>query len=581
MTRAPSIAVRALSSSVLALLIMACGDDAGKPSERADAGGDGGRDERDASDDASASPRDAAADSGRSSDDAGLDAGQVLDGANGSTTPPSAGEVPSEWSCGSAFWGDAICDCGCGVRDFDCTRASCSELECVEVGCDACYTVSHAYKACEPAPLPDAWACSTMEQLDDVCDCGCGAIDEACRGSGCREPGCSRDACGRRHDAAGNVLTDARPPSNGWRCANETWGAGDGCDCGCGAPDPDCQPGLGCSGAQCNASECQICHDDTGRVVPCNDALVAWTCDPQRFGSGDGCDCGCGVADPDCAEAGCTTYGCRENSCQRCTDAAYGNDALVGCAPAGWTCNLRHYGTGDGCDCGCGIADPDCGAAIGCSDKSCQHASCDYCHGNVGVGAREDDDYVLCDPPGDDPGWTCGSTTDPAWADDSCDCGCGKPDPACRKANRLGCSESACKTEACEYCNASGEARSACSIRWLDGPTCDIRYYGLDGRCDCGCGARDPDCAPDRGCALPFCAAEGCDVCHGSGENLIACATWTCPAEAYADGARCDCGCGAPDPDCSMLGCVEPGCSDPACSPDGCHDPFGRTVACP
>merc|ERR1719378_1663157 len=31
-----------------------------------------------------------------------------------------------------------------------------------------------------------------------------------------------------------------------------------------------------------------------------------------------------------------------------------------GSAPAGWTCNPEYYDTQDGCDCECGIYDPDC-----------------------------------------------------------------------------------------------------------------------------------------------------------------------------------------------------------------------------
>jgi hypothetical protein len=42
-----------------------------------------------------------------------------------------------------------------------------------------------------------------------------------------------------------------------------------------------------------------------------------------------------------------------------------------GGGPPGWTCSGEYYGTGDGCDCGCGIIDPDC------TDGTL--ASCDYC----------------------------------------------------------------------------------------------------------------------------------------------------------------------------------------------------------
>ena len=488
--------------------IMACGDDAAKPVE--DAGSDAARgDASEPREDAALPPRDAAVDAGMPRRDAGMDSGMnTRDGSVGSMIPPDAGPVPSEWTCADALWGDAICDCGCGVRDFDCTRASCSELECVEVGCDVCYTANLAYKACLPDPGPNAWTCDLAQQLDDVCDCGCGVADPACRGNGCIEPGCARSACGRRHGDDGAALDEPRPPSNGWRCANESWGGGDGCDCGCGVPDPDCDPGYAqCTTPLCNANECRTCHDSTGRRVPCADALAAWTCDPQRYAAADGCDCGCGVADPDCEDQGCSDHGCRAAACRRCTDSSYGRDQLLGCTPdSGWSCNIAHYGTGDGCDCGCGVHDPDCGDTTnGCTGKSCQHTACEYCHGDVGFGPRDDDDYVLCDPPGSDPGWTCGSATDPAWAGNECDCGCGKPDPDCRKAKRLGCSESGCKTEACQYCNTAGAARAACAApSWRDDATCEIASYGLDGLCDCGCGANDPDCGADEGCALPL-----------------------------------------------------------------------------
>ncbi|HKP59925.1 MAG TPA: hypothetical protein VJV78_24540 [Polyangiales bacterium] len=562
---------------------MACGDDA----PPTDAGtGAGGRD-ADVAD--SGSIKHPAAGSGGRSGGGGAGSGGAGTGGVGGMSGGRAGRTapepdqtiplpPDAWKCADKLWGDTICDCGCGVRDFDCKQANCTTLECVASGCEACYTADSAYKQCLPDGDPSLWKCSMAEQLDDVCDCGCGLIDPACHGSGCVEPGCNRNACGRRHDRDGAVLSDALPPVNGWRCPIRSWGGGDGCDCGCGAKDPDCDPGFAqCTGPNCNAGECQICHDRTGRTVPCSDALKDWTCDPLAFGSGDGCDCGCGVADPDCEETGCTSHGCRDAACKRCTDSDYSKDQLLGCTPdSGWTCHDAHYGTGDGCDCGCGVHDPDCGEADqGCTGPNCQNDRCDYCHSGSGD-PHADNNYILCSP-----GWTCGSATDPAWSGDECDCGCGKPDPDCRKAERLGCTDSGCKTQACEYCNGSGQARATCQgLSWRDTPTCDIAIYGRDGLCDCGCGAIDPDCG-DKGCAAPSCAAEGCEVCHGSGDNLTACLTWHCAKEAYADGARCDCGCGAPDPDCSLLGCIEPGCGDPACSDDGCHDPFGRVVACP
>ncbi len=49
-----------------------------------------------------------------------------------------------------------------------------------------------------------------------------------------------------------------------------------------------------------------------------------------------------------------------------------------GNAPKGWTCDPNYYGTFDGCDCGCGVIDPDCADATG--------ASCEFCDGKGACG---------------------------------------------------------------------------------------------------------------------------------------------------------------------------------------------------
>ena len=43
-----------------------------------------------------------------------------------------------------------------------------------------------------------------------------------------------------------------------------------------------------------------------------------WLCDPSYQGTNDGCDCGCGATDPDCGSNGCFPPGCYEASCQYC-----------------------------------------------------------------------------------------------------------------------------------------------------------------------------------------------------------------------------------------------------------------------
>ena len=55
---------------------------------------------------------------------------------------------------------------------------------------------------------------------------------------------------------------------------------------------------------------------------------------------------------------------------------------------------------------------------------------------------------------------------------------------------------------------------------------------------------------------------------------------WTCDAQRYDAGDGCDCGCGAPDPDCDGGGSIEPGTGvdDPTC--DVCVDGEGDAQSC-
>jgi hypothetical protein len=88
--------------------------------------------------------------------------------------------------------------------------------------------------------------------------------------------------------------------------------------------------------------------------------------------------------------------------------------------------------------------------------------------------------------------------------------------------------------------------------------TCNRSTYG-DGRCDCGCGAPDVDCAQQD--------LAHCEVCNPAGGcNLAGCpgridpadvtrclpppAGWTCTPATYGDGHLCECGCGVRDIDC-------------------------------
>ncbi len=151
-----------------------------------------------------------------------------------------------------------------------------------------------------------------------------------------------------------------------WTCDPTYYGAADGCDCGCGALDPDC--------ADATAAACEYC-DGCGLVGgSCAEAVQAddnTVCIPADCGDGavqggEVCD-GAPPKGATCADFGFTggDVGCSATTCNADLSACTGGPM------PGWTCPPAYYGTADGCDCGCGIVDPDCADANG--------GSCEYC----------------------------------------------------------------------------------------------------------------------------------------------------------------------------------------------------------
>jgi hypothetical protein len=445
--------------------------------------------------------------------------------------------------------------------------------------------------ACQAAPDPADWTCDDDARMDAICDCGCGIPDTNCGGPSCTEPGCVAAACEQRNGCAANVITASNdtcgnaPNLLGWTCPRGNYGTGDGCDCGCGQPDPDCA-GNGCKSGRCFDDACFTCHDEEGKPYPCAAAEAGWDDDAQdtagpqpslcsgsRFGADDGCDCGCGGSDPDCGDEGCSELGCNDDdACDRTTDL---NGRPIGFAPddarLAWLNNNCDLASyGTGDGCDCGCGEPDPDCE---ANESCTTAACtdgDACEiCNNGAGG-----YVECDT------WTC----DTGFMDADCDCGCGAIDPRCRQQRRVSCTEPGCEETTCQQCTDDMGDRAECGGEWEDdateedGAACDPKSYDLDGLCDCGCGFADPDCAEDTGCTGNACHAPGCEVCHDFSAQ-VACLVWTCPADSYGTGDGCNCGCGAPDPDCDGQGCADPGCNKEMC--ETCHDPFGRAVGCP
>jgi hypothetical protein len=110
-----------------------------------------------------------------------------------------------------------------------------------------------------------------------------------------------------------------------WTCAPSSYDGGDGCDCGCGALDPDCvgdSVGLcdTCDNAGSCATDLDATHTasscygiDLSHNWQCDASTPAWTCAPLAYGSGNACDCGCGIQDIDCTSS-------LASDCDDCSD---------------------------------------------------------------------------------------------------------------------------------------------------------------------------------------------------------------------------------------------------------------------
>jgi hypothetical protein len=123
------------------------------------------------------------------------------------------------------------------------------------------------------------------------------------------------------------------------------------------------------------------------------------SCSLQRGGCPEGAICidlSTGGDDRGYCKPPCTTDDdCAPYPSSSCVAPPVPGDVLVcssgGVPPAGWTCSASFYGAGDGCDCGCGLDDPDCAAgADACTGRDCCDCSgstgtgCDYCWPTAG-----------------------------------------------------------------------------------------------------------------------------------------------------------------------------------------------------
>lgn len=247
--------------------------------------------------------------------------------------------------------------------------------------------------------------------------------------------------------------------------------------------------------------------------------------------------------------------------------------------PSAFLCPENPAGAcGDGFCTGSELADgctADCGGLFavpeGWSCDASWYAASDDCDCNCGAWDPDCDNHAL-DVLNCGPGSACnedGTCTVPipeAWVcgaqaygeGNRCNCDCGAPDPDCENA-RL-------DVRGCApggTCQADG----TCTVSLPDGWQCRSRFYGTGDGCDCNCGARDPDCDdPDQevfGCVPgSACNADGsCETPIPSG--------WVCDASTFGAGDACDCNCGLPDPDCATETNVRNCDGNEVCDADG------------
>lgn len=190
----------------------------------------------------------------------------------------SAHADPDGWTCPASWYGtNDGCDCGCNRLDPDCSSAKASACE-YSFRCGGIEQVIHSQNwRCDgqplskpwpntgPAQIPQSWLGTEEQFLDNVCSCGLGAFDYACDGATFSSCEAYTPVC----EQTGGTWPS---PLNNWSCdgwSRAPWyyGTGDGCDCGYGDPDPDCASG--------SASDCEYVNNY------CSGAIASdanWVC---------------------------------------------------------------------------------------------------------------------------------------------------------------------------------------------------------------------------------------------------------------------------------------------------------------
>jgi hypothetical protein len=395
-------------------------------------------------------------------------------------------------------------------------------------------------KVCEERACGDdgcGGSCGTCSGKTPYCTLGqcVAACTPSCDGLACGDNGCG-GSCGKCKDGTTCSPTGKACVPKGFTCDPRYYADGFACDCGCGVADPDCDnPALPVHGCTTRGATCDATSTCTGGGT--------WTCAELNYQDGHLCDCGCGVPDPDCKLAGAPVHGCARG--EVCSSA--GTCTAGDCSPncAGKTCG------DDGCGGSCG----DCSAPT------------PYCNSGV-----------------------CGATCTPNCTDKTCGSnGCGGSCGTCTGGQQ--CQSGACvdlpvPLSCAGHCGTDATSGCSCAASCIDAGNC---CGDAEAKCGCfakctnkscgddGCGGSCGTCDSGKRCGAGQCVTDLCspDPCNGHGTCAQGTGQCTC-ADGYAGTACNAC-------DGSHTGyptCAPSKCGAYSCNGHGACDPATGNCTC-
>jgi hypothetical protein len=299
-----------------------------------------------------------------------------------------------------------------------------------------------------------------------------------------------------------------------------------------------------------------------------------WHCNPAQYNNQDGCDCGCGVVDPDCSSASV-------GECDWCKSAP------IGTAPGSCAFDLCYSVNGNAGD-ACGTLVPGnnaicdfsinpqaaCGVPTACFDGvqnnnetgiDCGGPDCVTC---CSPGEQDNDGDGVCTPdcataPACSANATCSDSTGTA----TCGCDSGYQDNDANGSCTADCASSpACNANA-SCSDATGTASCGCDAGYQDNDG--------DGTCEANCSTANLSCNANASCSDSTGLAEcGCDAGYqdndgdGTCEANCSTANLSCNANASCSDSTglAECGCDAGYQDNDGDGYCEADCATAALS---------------